>query len=80
MSMGHRIGWFDIPVTDLDRATEFYRQVLAIEVHRYGEDVPVAVMDHGPGDVSGFLALSEGFEPSQDSDERRGGRLGRLTK
>jgi predicted enzyme related to lactoylglutathione lyase len=62
--MGHRIGWFDIPVTDLDRATEFYRQVLEIEIDRYGPDVPVAVMAHGPGDVSGCLALNEGFEPS----------------
>ncbi len=62
--MAHRIGWFDIPVSDLDRATDFYRQVLDIEIHRYGEDVPVAVMAHGPGDVAGCLALDEGFEPS----------------
>jgi len=62
--MGHRVGWFDIPVTDLDRATDFYRQVLDIEIDRYGDDVPVAVMAHGPGDVSGCLALNEGFAPS----------------
>ena len=62
--MGHRIGWFDIPVTDLDRATEFYRRVLDIEIERYGDEVPVAVMAHGPGDVAGCLELKEGFEPS----------------
>lgn len=62
--MSHRIVWFDIPVKDLDRATDFYRQVLDINIDSYGDDVPVAVMAHGPGDVAGCLALNEGFSPS----------------
>ncbi len=64
--MSHRIVWFDIPVTDLDRATDFYRQVLDINIDRYGDDVPVAVMAHGAGDVAGCLALNEGFSPSEE--------------
>ncbi len=30
--MAHSIGWFDIPVNDLDRATAFYRNVLEISL------------------------------------------------
>ena len=30
--MGHKIIWFDIPVTDLERASNFYRQVLEINI------------------------------------------------
>ncbi len=64
--MGHRIGWFDIPVTDLDRATDFYSKVLAIRIDRYGEDVPVAVMAHGPGDVAGCLFTGETAVPGEN--------------
>ncbi len=62
--MGHRIVWFDIPVKDLQRASNFYQQVLAINIQSYGGDAPVAVMEHGPGDVAGCLFLSEDEEPS----------------
>ena len=62
--MGHRIGWFDIPVNDLERATEFYKRVLDIEFEDLGPDVPVSVMKHGPGDVAGCLFKADGYLPS----------------
>jgi len=62
--MGNRIVWFDIPVKDLDRASKFYRQVLDVKIDVYGGDEPVAVMEHGPGDVAGCLFINEGDEPS----------------
>jgi hypothetical protein len=62
--MGHKIVWFDIPVHDLERASNFYRQVLAVDIEIYGGEVPVAVMEHGPGDVAGCLFRNESDEPS----------------
>ena len=62
--MGHRISWFDIPVNDLERASNFYRQVLGVNIEIYGGEAPVAVMEHGPGDVAGCLFRNEGDEPS----------------
>ena len=62
--MTHRIAWFDMPVMDLNRARDFYSKVLDIEIETYGPDVPVAVMQHGPGDVAGCLYQDAGYEPS----------------
>ncbi len=62
--MTHRIGWFDIPVNDLDRATAFYRNVLQIEFEDLGPEGPVAVMKHGPGDVAGCLFKHGDWQPS----------------
>ena len=62
--MANRIVWFDIPVKDLERASNFYRQVLGINIELYGGDEPVAVMEHGPREVAGCLVRNEGEEPS----------------
>jgi predicted enzyme related to lactoylglutathione lyase len=63
--MAHSITWFDIPVLDLDRAIQFYSLVMDVRLERYGSDVPVAVMSHGPGDVTGCLFSGEGARPSE---------------
>ena len=46
----NRAVWLDIPVADLDRSVEFYRHVLAIDVHaeQLGE-VRFAVLEHNDG-------------------------------
>ena len=62
--MSNRVVWFDIPVEDLQRASKFYQQVLAVSIQTYGGDMPVAVMEHGPGDVAGCLFKSDNEEPS----------------
>ncbi len=51
--MANRIVWFDIPVSDLDRAIRFYSAVLDIEIK---EEFPgVAVMAHGANEIPGCL-------------------------
>ncbi len=61
--MANRISWFDIPVTDLERAVRFYSEVLKVEVT---EDFPgVAVMSHQAGEVSGCLYTSDEDRPSK---------------
>ena len=49
-SQKNRAVWFDIPVVDLDRATNFYRDVLAVGVEKetYG-DFSFAVIEHSEG-------------------------------
>lgn len=49
-SQNNRAVWFDIPVSDLDRAAGFYSAVLGIEVHRekFG-DFDFCVLDHEDG-------------------------------
>ena len=46
----NRLVWFDIPVTDLERAADFYRTVLNIkvEVQNFG-DVHFGVLEHEEG-------------------------------
>lgn len=46
----NRAVWFDIPVADLDRAIEFYTNVLAIKVSKetYG-DFSFALLEHDQG-------------------------------
>ncbi len=49
-SQHNRAVWFDIPVTDLTRATAFYAEVLAIKVDQqsFGE-FQFSVLDHQDG-------------------------------
>ena len=45
-----RVVWFDLPVSDLERASTFYRAVLAIDVQTQShEGESFAVLEHGPG-------------------------------
>jgi predicted enzyme related to lactoylglutathione lyase len=46
----NRAVWFDIPVADLERATEFYRAVLAIKIgiESFG-DMKLAIFEHKDG-------------------------------
>ncbi|MES2623556.1 MAG: VOC family protein [Patescibacteria group bacterium] len=60
------IGWFEIPVSDLDRATKFYEHVLEISMKR--EDIPgwktswFPSNDEGRG-ASGVLMQGDGYHP-----------------
>lgn len=63
--MAHLIGWVDIPVTDLNRAMNFYRHVTARKVEQeFGPEMPVAVFAHGGDDVSGCLLVEAEEQPS----------------
>ncbi len=62
--MSNRISWFDLPVTDLSRAIQFYSVVLEVEIK---EEFPgVAVIAHEGNDVSGCLFTSSSSKPSRD--------------
>jgi predicted enzyme related to lactoylglutathione lyase len=49
-SLHNRVVWFDIPVTNLDRAVKFYAAVLGIKVHKEQFDnFSFAVLEHDQG-------------------------------
>jgi predicted enzyme related to lactoylglutathione lyase len=62
------VGWVEIPVTDMDRAREFYEQVfnIAISIHDLGGLVmgwfPYA---DGVKGISGSLVKHEMYQPSE---------------
>ena len=64
--MKNAINWFEIPVTDFERAREFYSKILDAEIqvmphpeYKYG--MLPADMQNG---VGGGIVQGEGFEPS----------------
>lgn len=61
----NRAVWFDIPVSDLDRANAFYANVLAIHVEKQSfGDVTFSVLEHDQGN-GGCLVVKPG-EVSSD--------------
>lgn len=54
--MANRVVWFDVPVEDLGRATEFYSRVLDIAIEEAGD---VAILEHSDNDVAGCLVKSD---------------------
>lgn len=65
--MNHNIAtWFELPVTDMPRAKNFYRNVLQAEFKDQEMDgFQMAIIDAEPGAVSGMLVLGEAYQPSQ---------------
>ena len=62
----HAINWFEIPVTDLDRATAFYETILDATLERMEIGTPVAVFPHDDDEgIGGALSL-DGTKPSRD--------------
>lgn len=63
--MTHHVVWFDIPVIDLDRAIEFYSEVLDLAViqESFG-GMPIAIFSHEGNEVSGCLCKSKTDRPS----------------
>lgn len=68
MSKINAIGWFDIYVSDLKRATEFYQQVLDAELEQMGDPTGETQMMSFSADMSaygasGALVKSEHSQP-----------------
>ena len=64
--MANQIVWFDVPVTDLDRAIRFYTAVLGGPVHKEDvQGIKFAVLPHKENEVSG--CLTPGSEDSKPS-------------
>jgi predicted enzyme related to lactoylglutathione lyase len=63
--MKHNISWFDVPVTDLDRAIRFYSAVLGSPVTKeQSGSVPVGMLPAPDGQKMGCLVRGNGAEPS----------------
>jgi len=63
--MANVINWFEIPVSDIDRATKFYSSILQGELQfmeMMGIKMAFLPMD-GPG-VGGALCQGEGYKPT----------------
>ncbi|QQS40307.1 MAG: VOC family protein [Acidobacteriota bacterium] len=65
----HTVSWFEIPVSDMDRARKFYETIFDIEM----QELPMPEfkmvtfpMEMGSGHVHGALCQHEMYKPSQD--------------
>jgi uncharacterized protein len=62
------VGWFEIPVSDIERAKAFYEKVLEISLRR--QDISDYQMVWLPGDqhakgISGALMKGDGYHPAK---------------
>lgn len=65
--MVHKIVWVDIPVIDLNRAIEFYSEVLDCEIEKHEHEGAVfALLPHEDNDVAGCLVLDPSAKPSKE--------------
>ena len=64
------INWFEIPATDIDRATKFYEAIFSITMHSMGEMMGMKMAgfpsDPMNGKASGGLVQGPMHTPSQD--------------
>jgi predicted enzyme related to lactoylglutathione lyase len=59
--------WVDIPVVDLERAIEFYTQLLRAPIRKIAEHgLSFALLPHDEENVSGCLCVTPDRKPSQD--------------
>lgn len=65
--MANAINWFEIPVTNMDRALKFYGTIFGIDMDTM-EGMPGMTMAMFPAEdgVGGALVHAEGYKPSQD--------------
>jgi predicted enzyme related to lactoylglutathione lyase len=67
MSTKNTFCWIDIPVTDLDRAKNFYEGILGAPVQKISEHgFEFALLPHEEENVSGCLAVMQDRKPSQN--------------
>ena len=65
--MANVINWFEIPVTDLDRAIEFYGTILSAAPQKWEmEGMEMAVLPMEGEGVGGALCKGEWYKPSQE--------------
>lgn len=63
------LNWFEIPVTDMQRAKHFYQVVFSMHMNEsemMGVQMAFFPFDNGSGKTSGALVRSENHKPSQD--------------
>jgi len=67
--MKNAISWFEIAVTDIERASKFYGSVLNVEIQRMDMETMKYAMfpyDNDNNGVGGGLVEMEGFKPSAE--------------
>lgn len=67
--MTHAINWFEIPTTDLDRATRFYEALLGVALkreHFAGSDMAMAIFPGEEESVRGALIATSRRKPVAD--------------
>jgi len=65
--MAHAVNWFEIPVSDLDRAVKFYEEVLGADLQRQTmNNTEMAFLPWQQGEVSGALCKGEFYKPSDN--------------
>jgi len=63
--MSNALNWFEIPVTDLARAKEFYGRVLQAELREHAMNgTTMAILPYQNGGVGGALITGEPYVPS----------------
>jgi predicted enzyme related to lactoylglutathione lyase len=66
--MKNVVTWFELPVTDMSRAKQFYATVLQTQFMDDEMDgFKMAIFDHEMGAASGMLVLGEDYRPSADA-------------
>ena len=64
--MKNIVTWFEIPVTDMQRAKAFYSAVMETGFEdNEMNGFQMAIFDHEDPAVSGMLVQAEGYEPSK---------------
>ena len=67
--MNHAVNWFELPTTDLARASAFYERLLAITLHQEhfsGSDLRMAVFPGERESVRGALVADPRRKPAGD--------------
>lgn len=64
--MANKINWFEIPVSDFDRAQKFYETILdsKIQKDKFGDYFMGFLPVPNKGDVTGAIVFGEGYVPS----------------
>src|SRR2546428_13556595 len=62
--MANMINWFEIPVSDFDRAENFYNQIFNFKMERNQMgDFLMGFFPYGSGDVTGAIVKGKGYVP-----------------
>ena len=62
--MTHALNWFEIPVTDMQRAKAFYAKVMQIELRDEEMDgMQMAIFPHSEDGVGGSLTAGPNYRP-----------------
>lgn len=64
--MNNVANWFILPVTDMQRAKQFYTSVLNTQLQDEGDETyQMSVFEHELGGVSGMLLKADDYEPAR---------------